>query len=82
MRAAASLGASRNPPGSAAWFTFTGLCSAEDLRAGKMTKAADLIEQAIDVTLTYYAFPDLHLQKIRTNNPLERQRRTRVFRAF
>ena len=32
--------------------------------------------------LTYYAFPDIHWQKIRTNNPLERimreiRRRTR-----
>jgi putative transposase len=38
-------------------------------------------------TLTYYAFPDIHWQKIRTNNPLERimreiRRRTRVVGAF
>src|ERR1700752_3933112 len=37
--------------------------------------------------LTYYAFPDIHWQKIRTNNPLERimtrvRRRTRVVGAF
>ena len=59
----------------------------EDLRAGKMTKAADLVEQAVHETLTYYAFPDIHWQKIRTNNPLERimreiRRRTRVVGAF
>jgi hypothetical protein len=38
-------------------------------------------------TLTYYAFPDCHWIKIRTNNPLERimremRRRTRVVGAF
>ena len=44
----------------------------EDLRASKMSKAADLVEQSVHETLTYYAFPDIHWQKIRTNNPLER----------
>ena len=58
-----------------------------ELRAGKMSKAADLVEQAVPETLTYYAFPDIHWQKIRTNNPLERimreiRRRTRVVGAF
>jgi putative transposase len=58
-----------------------------DLRASKMGKAADIIEQAVHETLTYYAFPDIHWQKIRTNNPLERimreiRRRTRVVGAF
>jgi transposase-like protein len=38
-------------------------------------------------TLTYYAFPDCHWIKLRTNNPLERimreiRRRTRVVGAF
>lgn len=59
----------------------------EDLRASKMSKASDLIEQAVHEKLTYYAFPDIHWQKIRTNNPLERimrenRRRTRVVGAF
>ena len=45
------------------------------------------LEQAVHETLTYYAFPDIHWQKIRTNNPLERimreiRRRTRVVGAF
>ena len=58
-----------------------------ELRAGKMSKAADLVEQTVCETLTYCAFPDIHWQKIRTNNPLERimreiQRRTRVVGAF
>lgn len=53
----------------------------------KLGKAAELIEHCIGETLTYYAFPDSHWRKIRTNNPLERimkeiRRRTRVVGAF
>ena len=44
----------------------------EDLRAARMNTAADLVERSVSETLTYYAFPDIHWQKIRTNNPLER----------
>ena len=52
-----------------------------------MGKDADLVEQSVHETLTYNAFPDIHWQKIRTNNPLERimreiRRRTRVVGAF
>ena len=59
----------------------------EDLRAARMNTAADLVEKSVHETLTYYAFPDIHWQKIRTNNPLERimkeiGRRTRVVGAF
>jgi putative transposase len=59
----------------------------DDLRASKMNTAADLVEQSVHETLTYYAFPDIHWLKIRTNNPLERimreiRRRTRVVGAF
>jgi hypothetical protein len=59
----------------------------DDLRAARMNTAADLIERSVSETLTYYAFPDIHWQKIRTNNPLERimreiRRRTRVVGAF
>jgi putative transposase len=58
-----------------------------DLRAARMNTAADLVERSVSETLTYYAFPDIHWQKIRTNNPLERimreiRRRTRVVGAF
>jgi len=58
-----------------------------ELRGQRMTKAAELVEESIGETLTYYAFPDIHWQKIRTNNPLERimkeiRRRTRVVGAF
>ena len=59
----------------------------DDLRAARMSAAADLVERNVHETLTYYAFPDIHWQKIRTNNPLERitreiRRRTRVVGAF
>jgi putative transposase len=58
-----------------------------DLRARRLTRAAELIEESIGETLTYYGFPDSHWRKIRTNNPLERimkeiRRRTRVVGAF
>lgn len=58
-----------------------------ELRRQRMTKAADLVEEKGHETLTYYAFPDSHWIKLRTNNPLERlmreiRRRTRVVGAF
>jgi len=58
-----------------------------ELRRQRMAKAADMVEQHVGETLTYYAFPDSHWIKLRTNNPLERimreiRRRTRVVGAF
>ena len=58
-----------------------------DLRRRRLTRAAELVEESIGETLTYYAFPDSHWIKIRTNNPLERimkeiRRRTKVVGAF
>ncbi len=58
-----------------------------ELRRQKLRRAAELIEDSIGETLTYYAFPDPHWRKIRTNNPLERimkeiRRRTKVVGAF
>jgi putative transposase len=43
--------------------------------------------ETLEETLTYYAFPEEHWRRIRTNNPLERilreiRRRTRVVGAF
>lgn len=57
------------------------------LKAGKMWKAAELVEKTGHETLAYYAFPSEHWRRIRTNNPLERlmreiRRRTRVVGAF
>lgn len=57
------------------------------LRAMRLGKAAELVEHAVDETLAYYAFPEEHWRRIRTNNPLERlmreiRRRTRVVGAF
>jgi putative transposase len=59
----------------------------EELRGLRMARAAELVEAHVDETLTYYAFPDCHWIKLRTNNPLERimreiRRRTRVVGAF
>ena len=42
------------------------------LRAMKLKTAADLVEQKVAETLTYYAYPSTHWRQIRTNNPLER----------
>jgi transposase-like protein len=58
-----------------------------ELRAMRLTRAAELLEESGHETLTYYGFPDSHWIKLRTNNPLERimreiRRRTRVVGAF
>jgi transposase-like protein len=60
---------------------------AAQLTQMRMGKAAALVEEAIEETLTYYRFPDNHWVRIRTNNPMERiireiRRRTRVVGAF
>ncbi len=52
-----------------------------------ITRAADLVEASIAETFGYYAFPEEHWRRIRTNKPLERilreiRRRTRVVGAF
>jgi putative transposase len=59
----------------------------EKLRGLRLTKAAELVEAAVEETLAYYAFPEEHWRRVRTNNPLERilreiRRRTRVVGAF
>jgi len=58
-----------------------------NLKAARLAKAAALVEAHIEETFSYYAFPDRHWIKLRTNNPLERimreiRRRTRVVGAF
>ncbi len=58
-----------------------------ELRAQKLARAAELLDEHGQETLTYYGFPDSHWIKLRTNNPLERimreiRRRTRVVGAF
>lgn len=57
------------------------------LKAMKLKAAAELVEQRVEETLTYYAYPSTHWRQVRTNNPLERiireiRRRTRVVGAF
>src|SRR5919109_1095693 len=58
-----------------------------DACIGLAESAAELVEAAVEETLTYYGFPEEHWRRIRTNNPLERilreiRRRTRVVGAF
>lgn len=57
------------------------------LKARKLSKAAELVESHIEKTFSFYAFPDQHWIKLKTNNTLERirreiRRRTRVVGAF
>ncbi len=57
------------------------------LKSQKLSKAAELVESHIEETFSFYAFPDQHWIKLKTNNPLERimreiRRRTRVVGAF
>jgi len=57
------------------------------LREMKLSRAADLVDDGVAETLTYYGFPPEHWRRIRTNNPLERimreiRRRTKVVGAF
>lgn len=59
----------------------------EKLKEMKLQKAAELVAESIDETLSYYDFPHEHRRRIRTNNPLERilkevRRRTRVVGSF
>lgn len=60
---------------------------AKKLETMKLGKAAKLLGEGIEETLSYYDFPEQHHRRIRTNNPLERimreiRRRTRVVGAF
>jgi putative transposase len=60
---------------------------AKKLELMKLGKAAKLLSEGIQETLSYYDFPEEHHRRIRTNNPLERimreiRRRTRVVGAF
>ena len=53
----------------------------------KLKTAAQLLENSIHETLTYYDYPSEHWIKLKTNNPMERllkeaRRRTKVVGAF
>jgi transposase-like protein len=59
----------------------------DELLRQRMKRAAELVDDYVGDTFTYYAFPDSHWIKLKTNNPLERlmreiRRRTRVVGAF
>jgi len=60
---------------------------AEKLGERRLEKAAKLVGESFEETLSYMDFPEEHWIKLRTNNPLERimkeiRRRTRVVGAF
>jgi transposase-like protein len=53
----------------------------------KLGKAAELVRKGPIETLSYYAFPEQHWHRIRTNNPMVRimreiRRRTRIVGCF
>ena len=57
------------------------------LKEMKLPKAARIVAEGFNETLSYYAYPDKHWRQLRTNNPLERimreiRRRTRVVGSF
>ena len=57
------------------------------LEALKLKRAAEVVREGVDETLTYYGYPAEHWRRIRTNNPMERimveiRRRTRVVGSF
>lgn len=59
----------------------------DKLEAMKLSKAAQVVREGADETLTYFGFPREHHRHIYTNNPLEAimrqiRRRTRVVGAF
>jgi len=57
------------------------------LESMKLGKAAKIVREGFEETLSYYSFPREHWRSLRTNNPLERvmreiRRRTRVVGNF
>lgn len=63
------------------------LAVVEKLRGQKLERAARILEEGFEETLSYYAYPSQHWRSLRTNNMLERmnreiRRRTRVVGSF
>ena len=59
----------------------------QKLKELRLQKAAEMVQNGIDETLSYYDFPEERHRMIRTNNPMERiireiRRRTRVVGSF
>ena len=57
------------------------------LKTMKLKVAAELVDDKIHETLTFYGYPSQHWIKLKTNNPMERllkeaRRRTKVVGAF
>lgn len=60
---------------------------ASKLRALRLDRAACIVAEGCEETLTYYDFPSAHWTNLRTNDPLEQlnreiRRRRRVARSF
>lgn len=60
---------------------------ASKLLAMRLSKASEIVMNAVEETTTYFGFPREHWRRIRTNNPLERmnreiRRRTRAVGNF
>jgi len=50
----------------------------EKLRAMRLATAAEIVENGIGETLSYYNMPPEHWRCLRTNNPMERLMRASV----
>jgi transposase-like protein len=44
----------------------------EKLRGMRLSRAAELVEMAVDETLSYYAFPEEHWRRIRTTDVFDK----------
>jgi transposase-like protein len=44
----------------------------EKLRGLRLSRAAELVETAVEETLTYYAFPEEHWRRIRTTDVIDK----------
>jgi len=54
----------------------------DKLRGQRLDRAAELVHNTVTETLAYYAFPEEHWRRIRTNNPLERLMREIMTAAY
>jgi putative transposase len=53
----------------------------EKLRGLRLTKAAEIVEAGVEETLAYYAFPEEHSRRVRTNNRWSASQAASAFRT-